>query len=185
MMNNRRCHSLRSAAVFPCSLLKLITDLKKVTVRGIESRLRRVRGSRGGVMTGAPEEEEKQHSISVMEISAFMIYYWWSQHEGRPGILSVYVDLVTTGEPGAWCLGPGVSTCELSRAPESGPGLREAATRGRDFSPGPGLSHVTRRGSRVREEAGRRQRYEQVSYNSLAVIQHQERRNPHLWQWLD
>ena len=140
MMNNRRCHSLRSAAVFPCSLLKLITDLKKVTVRGIESRLRRVRGSRGGVMTGAPEEEEKQHSISVMEISAFMIYYWWSQHEGRPGILSVYVDLVTTGEPGAWCLGPGVSTCELSRAPESGPGLREAATRGRDFSPGPGLT---------------------------------------------
>ena len=104
---------------------------------------------------------------------------------GRGYCLSVYVDLVTTGEPGAWCVSPGVSTCELSRAPESGPGLREAAPRGRDFSPGPGLSHVTRRGSRVREEAGRRQRYEQVSYNSLAVIQHQERRNPHLWQWLD
>ena len=47
-MNNRRlCHSLRSA-VFPSSLLKLIILLKKVTARGIESRLRRVMtGERG------------------------------------------------------------------------------------------------------------------------------------------
>ena len=52
-MNNRHCHSLRSAAaVFPSSLPKLMTDLKKVTERGIEERLRRVRGddrrARGG-----------------------------------------------------------------------------------------------------------------------------------------
>ena len=69
-------------------------------------------------MTGAPEEEqEKQHSISVMEISAFMIYYWWSQHEkGGRGYSSLYIVWPHESARG---VSPGVSTCELSPAPES------------------------------------------------------------------
>lgn len=182
-MNNRHCHSLRSAAVFPSSLPKLITDLKKVTVRGIESRLRRGRGrsddrrARGGA-------GKTTFNFSNGNIGFYDLLLMITTRREAGDTLCILCDHRRAGV----CAG-----CESGRlhmwtepgSGVSGPGLREAATRGRDFSPGPGPSHVTRRGSRVREEAGRRQRYEQVSYNSLAVIQHRERRNPHLWQWLD
>ena len=169
-MNNRP-----RSAVFPSSLLKLIILLKKVTARGIESRLRRV-------MTGA---EEKQHSISVMEISAFMIYYWWSsQHGGWGYSLSLYMYLVRTP-----CRSRGLFyTCAHRRLnmwtePGSGArGLREAVTRPRL---GPRLAvevyftgHMWRSAGPGR--GGARQRYEQVSYNSLAVIQHREKEETHI-----
>ena len=148
-MNNRP-----RSAVFPSSLLKLIILLKKVTARGIESRLRRV-------MTGA---EEKQHSISVMEISAFMIYYWWSsQHGGWGYSLSVYVSCPGPVSQSRSILHPGAcdvhaadSTCELSPAPE--PGACEKLWPGRDSGPVSQSRSIlldTCDEARVREEAGR------------------------------
>ena len=169
-MNNRLCHSLRSA-VFPSSLLKLIILLKKVTARGIESRLRRVMtGERGKTTFNFSNGNIGFYDLLLMIITtrrvgggySFSLLYMylmttagclWSDHGG----LNMWT------EPGSGVRGPGLArSCD------------PAATLGR------ALDTCDESRDRVREEAGRRQRYEQVSYNSLAVIQHREKEETHI-----
>ena len=107
-MNNR----LRSA-VFPSSLLKLIILLKKVTARGIESRLRRV-------MTGERGKTTFNFSNGNIGFYDLLLMIITTRTEGgdtlslylvRPRVaVEVYFTHVLTAD----------STCELSPAPEPG-----------------------------------------------------------------
>ena len=172
-MNNRLCHSLGSA-VFPSSLLKLII-LEKGHCKGnrIPAPARQGRSDdwRGGKTTF----NFSNGNIGFYDLLLMIIT---TRRVGGGYSLSLlYMYLMTT----AGCLWSDHGGLNMWTEPGSGvrgPGLARSCDPAATLGRAPDTCDESR--DRVREEAGRRQRYEQVSYNSLAVIQHREKEETHI-----